>query len=370
MALIGPTHPYSGGIAQHTTRLAQELDARGIPVRVESWKAQYPTWLYPGQQQVPENNPELGLAPRVRNSLKWFDPLSWWAAGVRMRSDDAVVFAVPTPFHAIPYLLMISVSGSRCRSIALIHNVRPHEPGQLDTILMRRLVHAVDACLVHSPEAKAKIRKLTAKKVPIAVSSLPSPWVGPTFQPKPRNQPQPRILFFGKVRHYKGLDLLLEALSKVDGITLLIVGEFWDSRSGYERRIEKLGIENRVEIREGYVPANRFEEVFSEVDALVMPYRSGSGSIVQELGFSYGLPVIASDAGSIAEGIIPGETGAVVPAGDVDRLVLALRELLKPKTLSRWKKGVSRRTDKNSDVWTAYCQTLLKAASQFGTINN
>ena len=367
VVLVGPTHPYTGGIAQHTTRLAQELEARSVPVRVESWKAQYPKSLYPGPDRVPGNQPEVGVAADVTEKLAWYSPLSWWAAGRRVRRASHLVLTVPTPFHAVPYLALLVASRRKAERIAMVHNVLPHEPGPLDRFLMRTLLNAVDRVIVHGERAKDSAVSLGVTPGAITVQSLPSPWPQhASSRPASTRKGPIRLLFFGTIRRYKGLDILLRALSRVPDLELLVAGEFWDDRAPYDALVSSLGLSARVTMRAGYVAEADFADVFSEVDIAVLPYRSGTGSIVRELAFSHGLPVIATDVGAIAEGIIPGKNGDVVPAGDEETLVKALEKASSRRTIRTWQKNVASQPGKNASQWESYCDAVLGRSREDG----
>src|SRR5665213_1647847 len=130
IAIVGPTHPYKGGIAQETTALAHELTKAGNDVTIVSWRAQYPGILYPGEQFVPENKPELPLFANTHRVLSWKSPLSWQRWGRKLRGYDQVIFVwvVPT-FHGPIYLAMMRAMGKkrRPRIVVICHNVLPHE---------------------------------------------------------------------------------------------------------------------------------------------------------------------------------------------------------------------------------------------------
>lgn len=366
IVLVGPTHPYTGGIAQHTTRLALELEARGLPVIVESWSAQYPKRLYPGPTRVPGNRPEVGIPSGIIEKLAWFNPLSWWIAGHRSRKGDRIAFNVPTPFHAIPYLVMINALRSTTRTIGIMHNVSPHEPKFLDKFLMRALLAKLDRIIVHGDRAAEAAHRLGCDRSRIDVLNLPSPW-GPqnsvTSRPKPKDGPT-RFLFFGKIRHYKGVDLLLDALQDVPAVTLTIAGEFWEEEASYLRLIDLLGLSTRVTVQSGYVAEKDFASLFGSHDMVLMPYRRGSGSIVRELAFQYGLPVIASDVGAISEGIEDDVNGLVIQPDDRGALVEALTRASDPVVLSKWKKGVTRNSSNQSELWLRYTQAILGEPSE------
>lgn len=363
IVLVGPSHPYTGGIAQHTTRLALELEQRGYDVVVESWKAQYPKKLYPGPDRVPDGEPEVGVPTTLNENLAWYSPLSWWTVGRRLAKATSVALSVPTPFHAVPYLVMLAAMGKNPTSIAMVHNVLPHEPSVFDRVLMGALLRRCDRVVVHNSQAATQAESLGVNSSRIEVRSLPSPW--PWQKPRgatKSSRQSPTALFFGTIRHYKGLDLLLEALADTKGISLLVAGEFWDDRGDYDNAIERLGLSDRVTIRAGYVAQADFADVFGSADVLVLPYRSGSGSIVRELAFRFGLPVIATSVGSIAEGVESGTNGLVIPPGDTAALAEALQAASEKTTLESWKKGVGSQRQKQARQWQEYCDviTLVK----------
>ena len=366
ITLVGPTHPYAGGIAQHTTRLALELEERGHRVSVESWRAQYPKLLYPGPVTVPDGAPEIGIASNVVEKLTWYNSLSWWAAGWRSRSSHLLAVSIPTPFHAIPYLIMLSAAGGSVPTLGIVHNVLPHEPGPLDRILMRVLLNKLDAIVVHGAPAREQAISLGVEPQHILQLSLPSPWPAPTepvSKPKGRTGPL-RAIFFGTIRQYKGLDILLYALAETNDVELTVAGEFWDDESAYLERIKRLGLSHRVNIRRGYIPQSDFPRLFGSADILVLPYRSGTGSIVREVGFRFGLPVIATNVGSIAEGIEDGVNGRVIEAGNVDALAEALNQASDREALAGWSQSVRSAGQRQKQLWENYTQALVGAMTE------
>jgi glycosyltransferase involved in cell wall biosynthesis len=158
IALVGPAHPYKGGGARHTTELAHRLAAQGHDVIIESWRAQYPSRLYPGQQtvDVPEGEPY----PRTRRRLAWYRPDGWRAEGRRLRPADLVVFAYLTPLQAPPYLAIMAGLGGPARTAVICHNVLPHERRPGDVPLTRALLSRADTVITHSAAQAAQARDL------------------------------------------------------------------------------------------------------------------------------------------------------------------------------------------------------------------
>lgn len=366
IAIVGPTHPYTGGIAQHTTRLAHELADAGAVPRIESWRAQYPKRLYKGTPRVPRDRPEIPPFDGVEERMSWYSPLSWLAAGRRLRDADAVALTIVTPFHAVPALATSLAAGRRPRRIAIVHNVLPHEPSAVDRVLMRRILGRMDAVIVHSDAQAALARELGVAADRVRVTPLPFPGITGATGARPplpsAGEPgRVRLLFFGTIRRYKGLDLLLEALADVPGASLLVAGDFWEPVEDYRARITELGLDDRVELRPGYVDTADIPGLFAASDALVMPYRSGTASIVSTMARQSGRPVIVTDVGTLAADVHDGVDGWVVAPEDVPALSAAIREATDPARMASLTGAATDPSEVEARRWRAYAEVLLQS---------
>lgn len=361
IALVGPTHPYKGGIAQHTTVLAQRLAAAGHDVRIVSWLRQYPTRLYPGRQTV--KVAEFVTFPQTERTLSWNRPDTWVRAARRLRTDDLVVFAHVTPAQAVPYRVMLGSLHGHVRTAVICHNVLPHESSKVDEPLVRALLGAMDRVLVHSTAQRDEARRLT--RAPVVVAPLP-PFAPPAFAGQPTPGEHRRLLFFGLVRPYKGLDVLLRALAAgPDDVRLRVAGEFWGGTASTESLARALGIADRVELRPGYVAADEVPALFADVDALVLPYRAATGSQGVWTGFQFGLPVIATSAGQLAAGIDDGVDGLVVPPDDAGALAAALETFYAPGVATTMRSAVAAQDP--APQWERYLAALLAPCAADGT---
>ncbi len=362
VSIIGPAHPYTGGIAQHTTRLALELEAREVRVLVESWKNQYPKFLYKGRPYVEGGKPEIGFPTTVLQKLTWYNPVSWINAGRRARECDRILLNIPTPFHALPYALVFLGCSRKTKKIGLVHNVLPHERSPLDVPLMRWLLSRMDFSIVHGQEEMKIAEEIGVCSSKLRVGALPSPWHSTkTRQNTPPDKGELTALFFGAIRDYKGLDVLIDALAKTSRMKLVVAGEFWGDKEPYVEQIRNLKLESRVEIREGYVPESEFDVLFSSTSLAVLPYKSGTGSFTAKLALSHGVPVIATDSGAVADGVVSGHNGAVVRAGSATDLAAALVMVENSNTLSKWAKNAGLSQDENENLWSAYCAIVLES---------
>jgi glycosyltransferase involved in cell wall biosynthesis len=366
IAIVGPAHPYSGGSTQHTTELAHRLSAAGHRVSLQSWRSQFPTLLYPGQATVDE--PEVPLFPDTASSLAWYRPDDWWLTARRLgRRFDAVLLTVFTSFQVPVYLTMATAAQARgCRVVALCHNVLPHESHRFDKPLMRALLRRCDAVVVHSAEEASVATSLASTPVEVAALPMHLPRLGPSERAAPAaagtRPARHQLLFFGIVRRYKGLDLLLRALAETKPeISLTVAGEIWADKTELLTLIAELQLGERVTLSDGYIAAEDVRAYFAEADALVLPYRSGTASQNALIALQFGIPVIASRAGAIAAAISDGVNGILCTAGDVADLTGAISLLYEPGVLERLQRGV--RPPDTGPAWERYIAAVERAGS-------
>lgn len=364
IVIVGPAFPYKGGGAHHTTELARRLSGAGHQVVLASWKAQYPSFLYPGQQTITE--PEGEPFPGTRRELAWYRPDGWLRAGRQFRSADLVVFAVLSTVQVPAYLGMLAGLGrggksdgvkGRTRTVALCHNVLPHERKPYDEPLMRQLLRRVDGVLVHSGEQAAVARSLAGTPVTVAEMAphfperavAGAPGAG---APGVRN----RLLFFGMIRPYKGLDVLLRALaSGPSDVSLTVAGEAWGDPAETTALVDSLGLSGRVDLRLGYVPAGEVPGLFAAADAVVLPYRSATGSQNVALAFSHGVPVIVTRTGTLPDQVRDGTDGLVCEPDDVASLTEAIKRFYDDP--ARYRAAV--RPVDAGPQWDAYLAALI-----------
>ncbi|HKP84701.1 MAG TPA: glycosyltransferase [Blastocatellia bacterium] len=321
LSIIGPAYPLRGGIAHHAYRLRQGLIARGHAVQVISFRKLYPSLFFPGTTEV--DTSKLRLDAGAKAILTPLNPRTWLEAIKEVKSfaPDAVMFQWWQPFFA-PLVGSLARAFGRAgiRRIIECHNILPHESTPVDRLLLKFAFKSADCFITHSNKDRELLAALVGERR-ISVSRLPAldEFRAPGQSPRDGR----RILFFGKVRKYKGLDVLLEAMPKVLSeipCELVIAGEFYDSPDRYRRVIAELGIEGSVRIEDRYVPNEEVSGFFERADVLVLPYVTASQSGVARIAFSNALPVIASDAGGLSETVIENVNGLLFPARDSNAL--------------------------------------------------
>jgi glycosyltransferase involved in cell wall biosynthesis len=321
ISIIGPAYPLRGGIAHHVYWIQQQLTARDHTVQVLSFRRLYPGVFFPGTSQF--DNSRLKLDAGALPIITALNPVTWLRAFklVRSFSPDVVVFEWWQPFFA-PLVGTLARwfrrSGLRC--LIECHNILSHERTSLDRLLASFALSAADHLITHSTNDREELLALVPGKT-VSVSPLPA--LDEFSTPNATTRDGRTILFFGKVREYKGLDVLLAAMPKVVSridCELLVVGEFYDSIEKYLQLIHKLGIESHVRIDNRYVPNEEVSAIFAEADVLVLPYLRATQSGVARIALSNRLPIIASRIGGLMESVIEGANGLLVLPGDSSAL--------------------------------------------------
>jgi glycosyltransferase involved in cell wall biosynthesis len=327
ISVIGPVLPFRGGIAQHTTMLARAL-SEICDLQVLSFSRQYPAWLFPG---VSDRDPgfEGHVEPGVEYVIDSIDPLTWRAAVRRVLAHGADVAVIPwwTVYWA-PCFGSIAKRLRRAgvRVVFLCHNVAEHESAGWKRWLTRRVLRHGTSFVVHTREDQANLAALlpgaTALVRPIPVAEqFPEP-----HGTLPRRAAL-ELLFYGFVRPYKGLDVLLDAMPflSAEDLRLTVVGEFWKGLDETRALLRERGLEERVELVPRYVTEQETAEFFARADLVVLPYRSATGSAVVPLAYRYDRPVIATSVGGLPDVVEQGRTGVLVPPGDPEALAAAIR---------------------------------------------
>ncbi|MEO0741687.1 MAG: glycosyltransferase [Bacteroidota bacterium] len=337
VALVGPAPPYRGGIAHFLESTARRLRARGHIVEVVTFTRQYPELLFPGKTQYAEDG-GVSDEPGAVQVLDSIGPVSWWRTARHLRSwqPDVVVFMQWMPFFAPAFgTVARQVRKDDARVLAVVHNALPHEPRPGDHALMRYFLKATDGLVVLSDSVRADLARLGVDEAQTPVRQVRHPVYDHFGDPLPKTEARQRLslpaaapvlLFFGFVRAYKGLDVLLDAmptvLERVPEARLVVAGEFYEDEAVYRERAAPLG--DAVRFDADYIPDADVATYFSAADVVVQPYRSATQSGVAQIAFHFARPVVTTDVGGLAETVPDGEAGLVVPPEDPAALAAAL----------------------------------------------
>ena len=364
IVLLGPAHPYRGGLASIMETMAREWQSRGHEVRIYTFTVQYPSLLFPGKTQyVTTPAPEDLHIERVMNTV---NPLNWVSLGLRLKRErpDVVVMKYWTPFMAPCFgtIARIARSNGVTRFVCQIDNVEPHEHHIIDRPCNHYYLGAVDGFVYMSEQVHGELKAYTA------ATALFSPH--PMFENFGKaveqdeacrrigiDPAQKYTLFFGLIRDYKGLDLLLKAWAKwmPDGRKLLIAGEFYASREKYISLIEELGLQDRVVLHDRFIADENVKYYFSAADALVLPYRTATQSGVTQIAYNFSLPMIVTRVGGLPEIVPDGRVGLVCEA-DAESIKEALQALYDGDRLQTFKENFAQERKRFS--WSAMCDRL------------
>jgi glycosyltransferase involved in cell wall biosynthesis len=323
ITFVGPVPPIRSGVSQHGGRLTEAL-AHDHDVTVLSWQHQYPKRFFPRPQVDRAALPH----PTARFDLRWWDPLSWWRAGWAARNSDLVVLVWATPFHVLTYRLIMARAG-RARTVAIVHNALPHEPLPLQRPLTRWILSRCDGLVVHASTVADELDELLGARIEMVITPHP-PNVDVEACPLPELAGHGlRLLFFGFIRPYKGLDVALDALAQLrrQGVVhrLTVAGEPWDPSEDWEERVRRHGLSDQVELRLGYVADGEMSGLLAEHHAALLPYRSATQSGIAPIAFAAGRPVVATAAGGLTDVIRDGENGTLATPDDAQSLADAIQ---------------------------------------------
>lgn len=324
IALIGPFPPYRSGVARHTGALADALAQHGDIIRV-SFSRQYPSLLFPGESDRDEN-----AAPADADfCIDSINPLTWRKAARRIKAARPDIAIIPAwTFFTAPALSYIARSLRRAgvRVIAMVHNAADHETKGWKSWLLAQQIRQADAAVAHN-QALARAVGGIAERLPVAVAPHPI-FDYPTAKTTLPRRATLELLFFGLIRPYKGVDLLIDAVARcrdVD-VNLSIVGEIWGDPKALREKVAASGLEDRIELVSHYVSDEDAANYFARADIVVLPYTHVTGTGVAPVAFHYGKPVIASDLEGFRDLVRPQETGWLFPASDADALAGVIRE--------------------------------------------
>lgn len=320
IVILGPAYPLRGGIAAFNERLARELRQMGHKVTLYSFSLQYPSVLFPGKSQYSDSPPPDDLSIKIKvNSI---NPFNWLRVGLEIRKlrPDLIItrFWIPFIGPSIGSILRLTRKNKHTRIVCIADNIIPHEKRPGDKMLTRYFLHACDAFIAMSKPVKEDLNKLVQKPTLLIPHPLYDQFGEKTDQRAAlRKLRLPEagkwLLFFGFIRRYKGLDLLLEAMSdpriQQQQIRLLVAGEFYEKEAPYQQLIEKYKLQSSVYLHQHFIPDEEVKYYFSAADAVVLPYRTATQSGIAPMAYHFEKPMIVTNTGGLPDTIHHGETG-------------------------------------------------------------
>lgn len=319
--IIGPAHPLRGGLATFNQRLAKEFIDSGNDCSIYSFSLQYPSFLFPGKTQFTDEPAPVGI--KIRTAINSVNPLNWIKIGNRLKKErpDVIVVRYWLPFMgpALGTILRRVRKNKHTRIICIADNVIPHEKRFGDKAFTKYFLKSCDGFVTMSEKVMNDLRTFEKQK-PVQLVQHPlydsfgdiiSKHEARQYLGLPENQKI--VLFFGFIRKYKGLDLLLEAMShlKDSDIFLMIAGEFYEDEKPYKEQIDKLNISAHLILRTDFIPDSEVKYYLCAADAVVQPYRNATQSGVTPLAYHFERPMIVTNVGGLPA-LVPHEKAGLV----------------------------------------------------------
>ncbi len=368
ITILGPAHPYRGGLASIMEIMARTFVRRGHHVDIRTFTLQYPSLLFPGTRQTVDTPPPADLVIRRCVNTMW--PLNWLRIGRELKRErpDILLMKYWTPFMAPCFgtIARLARHNRHTKVLCQIDNVEPHEHHFTDRPFNRYYLHSVDGFIYMSEQVHRELSAYTS--VPALFSLHP---LFENFGERvERNEACIRLglnpdkryaLFFGLVRDYKGLDLLLDAWARLkqngqfDDRKLIVAGEFYTSKEPYLKQIAELGLQNDVLLHDRFIPDNEVRYYFSAADCVIQPYKSATQSGVTQIAYQFCTPMVVTDVGGLTEIVPDGRVGYVAPP-TVEGVARAVERIYEGDALERFRQNCLEERKRFS--WEAMCDRI------------
>ena len=324
ITLLGPAYPYRGGLASFIERLAKQFVMDGHNVNIITFTLQYPGFLFPGKSQFLEGPAPSGL--KIDRKVNSVSPLNWISVGLKIKKQrpDILIFKYWLPFMAPGFgtIARIAKSNRHTKIICIFDNVIPHEKRPGDKLLTRYFTGSIDGAIAMSGSVLSDIY-IFRKDIPAQLNPHPlfdnfGPAVNrdEALSKLKLEKEWSYLLFFGFIRAYKGLDLMIEAFSDIHKIKrdvkLIVAGEFYEDDSPYRELVKKYNLEEDVIFFNRFINDDEVSLFFSLADLVVQPYKSATQSGVTQIAYHFEKPMLVTDVGGLSEIVTDGKCGYVV----------------------------------------------------------
>ena len=365
--ILGTAYPYRGGLSAFNERIAYEFQSQGHEVEIYTFTHQYPDFLFPGKTQystepAPEN---LKIVRKVHS----YNPFNWFKVGheIKRKKPDLMITKFWLPFMAPCFgtIARIVKRNKHTRLISILDNVIPHEHRPGDKMFVRYFIRPTDGFVAMSKSVLEDLRLFTETKPAVfsphplydhygerlsredALSMLK---LSPDFR---------YVLFFGFIRAYKGLDLLLESFADTRlqdaGVKLLVAGEFYGDPEPYLKQIKDLQIEDRVVLCTDFIPDSEVNRYFSAADIVAQPYKTATQSGVTQIAFHFEKPMLVTNVGGLPEIVPDGKIGYVTEP-DSKQIADALCKFFEEHHQEEFEKNIVE--EKQKYAWSTFTEAI------------
>ncbi|MFB6341792.1 glycosyltransferase [Saccharicrinis sp. FJH62] len=369
IVILGTAHPFRGGLAAYNERLAKEFIREGNEVIVYTFKLQYPGFLFPGKTQYADWEAPEDLDIRIKvNSI---NPFNWLKIGREIKRQKPDIFLVKywLPFMAPCFgtIARIVKKNKTTKVISILDNIIPHEKRPGDTLFSKYFVKPVDGFVAMSDSVMNDLGQFDTVK-PRAFCPHPlfdnfgnliekkeairQIGLDPTYN---------YLLFFGFIRAYKGLDLIIEAMSyervRKMPVKLIVAGEFYEDGDKYKQQIADLKLSDQIVLKTDFIPDSEVGQYFCSADMVVQPYKSATQSGVTQIGYHFEKPMLVTDVGGLKE-IIPDKKVGYVTQPDGKAIAEALVDFYENKREEMF--VINAKKEKQKYLWSRMTRTIYE----------
>jgi len=364
IAFLSTFYPFRGGIAQFNASLYRAFEKEQT-VKAFTFTRQYPDFLFPGETQMVT---EKDMADKIPSEhvLDTLNPFTYSSAAQTINSfaPDILLMKYWMSYMAPSLGTVAKKVKRRSKVITILDNVIPHEKRFFDTAFTNYFLKQNHGFVVMSDAVKNDLLKLKPDAKYIFHSHPLYDHFGKKANAgdakKSLNIPDGKkvILFFGFIRDYKGLDLLIDAMAKLnDEYVLLIAGEVYGSFEKYDQQIDSLGVKNKISLHVRYISDEEVPLFFSAADVCVLPYKSATQSGITSIAYHFDLPLIATDTGGLKESIQHNKTGIVVASPDSNLIAKAIEDYFSQGLQPKFRDEIKRMKDHLS--WSSLASAIL-----------
>lgn len=365
--IIGSAHPLrGGGIATFNERLAEVLQEAGHDTTIISYKKQYPALLFPGKSQYTQEPAPQGI--KIRSLIHSYNPLNWIKVGRQICKEkpDLIISRYWLPFFGpcLGTIHRIIRKNKTTKILAILDNLIPHEKRIGDMAFTKYFLPSVQGFIAMSREVLADVKKL---KAPQAIEYAPHPMYDNYGKALPRNEALQKLnadpentylLFFGFIRKYKGLDLLIEALPLVKNqkIKLIVAGEYYKDQAYYEQLIQQHQLADKILLHTDFIPNDEVALYFSAADVVVQPYRTATQSGISQIAYYFQKPMIVTNVGGLPEIVPDGKVGFVVESNPAS-IAAAIDKICEPGKIASFQEQI--KEERKKYEWSYFLEKIF-----------
>ncbi|MBQ9475321.1 MAG: glycosyltransferase [Bacteroidales bacterium] len=368
IAILSCFYPYRGGISQFNSGLYKELEKEHT-VCAFNFKRQYPGFLFPGKTQYVTENDNIQPVESVA-CLDTINPISWekTATAIREWAPELLIMRYWNPWFALPLGFVARRMPPQCKVVAILDNVIPHEKHFFDRLLTKFFLGSADGFITLCREVASD---LTALKKNARYSICHHPVYNNFGTAIPKEEAEEilgikhgrkNLLFFGLIRDYKGLDILIEAFDRLGpNFELIIAGEPYGSFEKYQRQMDASPGRKRMHVFPRFIKDSEVKNFFSAADVCVLPYKSATQSGISAISYQFDVPLIVTDVGGLKETVGESGTGLVSPSATPAFIAQKINEFFENPSIHK-NCVESIRREKESLTWQNFSANLIKFA--------